>query len=195
MEDENIFNIVFIGPGLGKTNIIRRLMGKSFEKDSPRTSSASYYIKSLILDGHLFTSRIWDTCGAETMMSLSKIFLKDAKGVFVVYDITNKCSFDEIDEWIELLKDIKNSDIPMVIVGNRCDLKDRREVTVEEGELKAKKYGAEFIKTSALSGENIEKAFEILMRRVTKIGTEDLYKSVYDKLKRDYDTLKKIMIY
>jgi hypothetical protein len=123
-------------------------------------------------------------------MYLSKFFLKDAKGVFVVYDITNKGSFDVIDKWIELLKDIKNSDIPMVIIGTQCDLEDRRVVSEGEGELKAKKYGAEFIETSALSGKNIEKAFEILMRRVTKIGTEDFYKSAYNKLKRDYDKLK-----
>ena len=71
------------------------------------------------------------------------------------------------------------------------DLKDGREITVEEGELKAKKYGADYIETSAVSGENIEKALEILIRRVTKIGTEDFYKSAYNKLKRDYDKLKK----
>ena len=143
-----------------------------------------------MLEGQSFTANIWDTPGIEKFRSRVKIFLKGAKGVFIVYDITRKESFDEIDEYIKLLKEVENNDIPMIILGNKCDLEDEREIPVEEGELKAKKYGADYIETSAVSGENILNALEILMGRVTKIGTEDYYKSVYDKLKRDYDKLK-----
>ena len=191
MEDKNNIKLVVIGDrGTGKTCIIQRLLGKDFDGKSPATISPWYYSKSLILEGHSFTAEIWDTCGAEAYKSYTKIFLQGAKGAFIVYGINSKCSFDNIDSWIKLLKEAIKDNIPIIIIGTQCDLEDYREITVEEGELKAKEYGADFIETSALSGENILKAFEILMRRVTKIGTEDYYKSVYDKLKRDYDKLK-----
>ena len=190
MEDDNEFKIVYFGPGeVGKTCIVDRLLGKGFSEHMA-TSGASYSTKSLILEGHSFTANIWDTAGIKSYKSISKFFLKDAKGAFVIYDITSKETFDEIDERIRLFKEVENSDIPMVIIGNFCDLKDKREVTVEEGELKAKKYGADFIETSALSGENIQKAFEILMRKVTKVWTADFYKKEIDKLKKNNDKLK-----
>ena len=189
MENKSGFKIVVFGPyGAGKTNIINRFIGNPFDKSYPATGGGGYYNKSLMLEGRSFIADIWDTGGATKYKSLTKLFLKDAKGAFVVYDITNKDSFDEIDEWIGLLKEAENNDIPMIIVGNRCDLKKERKVTVEECELKAMKYGADFIEVSALSGENIQKAFEILMKKVTGIGAEN-YKSKYDKLKQDFDKL------
>ena len=191
MEDKNNIKLVFIGDRfIGKTSIITRILGKDFDDNIQETISANLYSKSLILEGYSFTAHIWDTCGNEKFIPVTKIFLQGAKGAFIVYDITSKCSFNNIDSWIKILKEAIKDNIPIIIIGTKCDLKDDREITVEEGELKAKEYGADFIETSALSGENILKAFEILMRRVTKIGTEDYYKSVYDKLKRDYDKLK-----
>ena len=191
MDDKNEIKLVLIGyTGGGKTCLMNWFKGKPKDLFTRATVNADYYIKEFMLEGQSFTVNIWDTAGVEMFMSLVKIFLKDAKGVFIVYDITRKDSFDKIDEYIKLLKEVENNDTPMIIIGNKCDLKDGREITVEEGELKAKKYGADYIETSAVSGENIEKAFEILMRRVTKIGTEDYYKSVYGKLKKDYNKLK-----
>ena len=192
MDDENAIKLVLIGyTGGGKTCLMNWFKGKPIDLFTRATIDANYYTKKFMLEGQSFTVNIWDTFGVEMLMSLVKLFLKDAKGVFIVYDITRKDSFDKIDEYIKLLKEVEKNDTPMIIIGNKCDLKDGREITVEEGELKAKKYGADYIETSAVSGENIEKAFEILMRRVTKIGTEDFYKSAYNKLKRDYDKLKK----
>ena len=186
---KNEFKIVIIGPGgVGKTNIIDRLTTNCFDKNSQPTKGGGYHSKSFGLEGQLFTANIWDTAGAEHHRSLIKIFLKDIDGVVAVYDITKKSTFDIIDKWIKLSKEVENSDIPMVIIGNCCDLQDKREVTVEEGELKAMKYRADFIETSALSGENIQKAFEILLKKMAKIGMED-YKSKYDKLKEDFDVL------
>jgi len=186
---KNEFKIVIIGPdGVGKTNIIDRLTTNCFGGNSQPTNGASYYSKSFGLEGQLFTANICDTAGADRYRSLIKVFLKDIDGVVAVYDITKKITFDIIDKWIKLSKEVENNEIPMVIIGNCCDLKDKREVTVEEGELKAMKYRADFIETSALSGENIQKAFEILMKKMAKIGMED-YKSKYDKLKEDFDIL------
>jgi len=189
MENKKGFKIVFIGSSnTGKTCIIDRLLGKYFINNNAATNGPSYSSKSLILEGRSFIADIWDTAGVEKYRPLTKFYLKDAKGVFVVYDITSKDSFDAIDEWIGLLKEV-GSDVPMVIIGNKYDKEDERVVNEEDGELKAEKYGADYIETSALNNNNIEKAFYILMRKVT--GIADFYKNKIDKYKKDYDTLKK----
>ena len=188
MENKKGFKLVFIGSSnTGKTCIIDRLLGKYFINHNA-TNGPSYSSKSLILEGSSFIADIWDTSGVEKNRQITKFCLKDAKGVFVVYDITSKDSFDEIDEWIGLLKEV-GSDVPMVKIGNKFDQEDERVVNEEDGELKAEKYGADYIETSALNNNNIEKAFYILMRRVT--GIADFYKNKIDKYKKDYDTLKK----
>ena len=105
MEDKNNIKLVVIGDfGTGKTCIINSLLGKDFDSKSPATTGASYCSKSLILEGHSFTADIWDTCGAEAYKSLTKFFLQGAKGAFIVYEINSKCSFDNIDSWIKILK-------------------------------------------------------------------------------------------
>ena len=95
-----------------------------------------------------------------------------------------------IDLWLSNVKDNGKGDLSIMFIGNKCDLKNNREVTVEEVELKAKEYGADFIEVSALSGENIQKAFVILIRKMAKLEIED-YEKKYNKLKKDYDILKK----
>ena len=221
MEEEKSFKIVFFGyTGCGKTCIINRLIGKSFIEYSEATSVYEYFHKSLKIEGHLFYTNILDTIGVGNITSLTKIFLKDAKGVFVVYDVTYENSFESIDKYIKFIKEIGNNDDTQIfIIGNKCDLIKNRKVTFEQGESKAKEYGADFIETSALSGKNIEEAFEIMMKKVIikeleKNDTEDnkkILKSLtkeikklkkvkdvsndikneYDKLKKDYDKLQK----
>ena len=199
MAEKNKFKLIFLGSsGVGKTNIIKRLIGKNFIANSSATTGCSCSFKSFKLEGHSSNAELWDTIGIETHKHLTKLFFKDVKGIFVVYAITHKSSFDDVDEWINFFKESENSDVPIIIIGNRCDLKDKREVSVEQGELKAKKYGADFIETSALSGLNIDKAFKILIKKVIKIGVKEplsnenkKLKIEYEKLQKDYETLKK----
>ena len=199
MAEKNKFKLIFLGSsGVGKTNIIKRLIGKNFIANSSATTGCSCSFKSFKLEGHSSNAELWDTIGIETHKHLTKLFFKDVKGIFVVYAITHKSSFDDVDEWINFFKESENSDVPIIIIGNRCDLKDKREVSVEQGELKAKKYGADFIETSALSGLNIDKAFKILIKKVIKIEVKEplsnenkKLKIEYEKLQKDYETLKK----
>ena len=158
MKKKNEFKIVFIGTNCaGKTNIINRFISNKYDENSGPTT-VSFSSRQFELEFELYTINIFDTVGASAFRKLVKIYLPDSDGVVVVYDITNKNSFDEIDEYIKSSKEVENNEIPMIVIGNKPNLYEIRNVTEEEGELKAKKYGAEFIETSALSGENIEKA-------------------------------------
>ncbi len=177
MEDKNNIKLVFVGDkGTGKTSIINRLLGKDFDSSISTTVAASFSSKSLIIKGHSFTADIWDTAGSEMYRSMLKLFLKGAKGVFIVYNINNKESFDNIDIWIKILKEDIKDNVSIIIIGNKSDLYEIREVTVEQGQLKAKEYGANFIETSASSNTNIQKDFEILMKKITNKDSENYYK-------------------
>ena len=195
MEDENEFKFYFIGPEkVGKSNIIERLSGNDFNENSSPTLTSSYANVSLELEGCSFHFNLWDSAGNEKFISLTKIFLRDIKGVFAVYDITDKSSFDKVDKYIELLKEVDADNVPKILIGNKCDLMDKRKVTFEEGELKAKKYGAYFIETSALSGENLENAFNKIKLEAAKKEFNETKSKKYKKgLKELINKLGKIV--
>jgi len=92
----------------------------------------------------------------------------------VVYDITQKSTFDNIDEWIKQLKSGTDGNVTIVILGNKCDLEKERQITKEQGESKAKKYNAGFFEVSAFSGKNIDKAFEKLISEVIKKDKKEI---------------------
>ena len=218
MSEKIIYNIAFVGNSVvGKTNIFGRLLGKEFNKESGPTLTTIFANKSIELKGRSIVAYLQDTPGIETYRSIIKLYYKAADGVFVVYDITDKSSFDDVDYFIENIKNNNNKNASIIIIGNKCDLKKKRQITVEQGKSKAKKYGVDFIETSALSGENIEKAFEIMIKKVAKIDMEEnnsqekeedneekeklsienkklkdelnKFKNNYEKLKQDYDKL------
>ena len=100
---------------------------------------------------------------------LSKFFIKGTKGAFVVYDIKDKNSFDDIDEWMKILRDNEDIEIPIIIIWNKEDEYEEEQITYEQSELKAKEYGAYFVVTSAKDNvRGINEAFEFLMKRVLK---------------------------
>ena len=112
--------------------------------------------------------QIWDTAGHKRYKSITEAYYKGSKCAFVVYDITQKSTFDNIDEWIKQLKSETDGNVTIVILGNKCDLEKERQITKEQGESKAKKYNAGFFEVSALSGKNIDKAFERLISEVIR---------------------------
>ena len=168
---EKNFKFVLIGnSSVGKTKIIDSLLERLCVGEKYKaTNGCSYNSKSFKLEGRLFNADIWDTSGLESFRPLTRQFLKGANGIFVVYDITNKSSFDNIDDWIKFFREIESKDVPIIIIGNKSDLVADRQVTEEEGEIKAKEYGADFIETSANYDGNVKVAFEMMMKRVIKV--------------------------
>ena len=171
MEEENKYKLVFVGSsGVGKTNIIGRLLGKDFIEDTKSNHGGLFHhIKTLEIEGNSFITEIWELDGDKKYRSLSKFFIKGTKGAFVVYDIKDKNSFDDIDEWMKILRDYEDIEIPIIIIGNKEDEYEEEQITYEQGELKAKEYGAYFTVTSAKDNvRGINEAFEFLMKRVLK---------------------------
>ena len=112
--------------------------------------------------------QIWDTAGQERYKSITSAYYKGSKGAFVVYDISRKSTFDNVDKWIDELKNNGSEDVFIMLVGNKSDLKDKREISEEDVQKKAQLYNIAFCETSALEGKNIEYAFESLINEITK---------------------------
>jgi len=164
--DENdeyvICKVVIIGePGVGKTSIISRYVSNKFSEVLISTTGASYATKKFELDEqHKIKFQIWDTAGQERFRSLAKIFYQNAAVVMLVYDISNRSSFEQIKEyWIKEIKENAPSDIIIALVANKNDNYEFEQVTVEEGKNFAKEINAIFKSTSAKFARGINELF------------------------------------
>ena len=170
MEDDGydvLFKIILVGDtSVGKTNIINKYIKNEFHEDFCATIGVEFSHKQFIIDNHKIKAQIWDTAGQERYKSITKAYYKGAKGAFIVYDITRKDTFDNIDKWRNELISSCNQEINIMLIGNKCDLEDQRMITKEQGEEKAKSFGFSFLETSAFSGENLEKGFEMLIKEI-----------------------------
>jgi len=162
-----ILKLVLIGDsGVGKTNILSRYNNNEFSLTTQPTVGVEFGNKVIKKENKSIKLQLWDTAGQERYKAITNAFYKGSKGAFVVYDISRKTSFLNIDKWIGELKTNGSEDILIILVGNKSDLEDKREVSTDEGEKKAKQYGIAFCETSALQGKNIEYAFNILIDEI-----------------------------
>ena len=162
-----IFKIVLIGDSsVGKTNMLSRYISNEYDPNSQSTIGVELSTKTFTFDKDEVKVQIWDTAGQEKYRSITSSYYKGAQGCLLVYDITRKDTFDNIDKWFSELKSSTNNEINAILVGNKCDLSDKREITIEEAQKKAKLFNVAFMETSALDGTNIEKAFYELVNNV-----------------------------
>lgn len=157
------YKLVFLGDqGVGKTSIITRFMYDSFDKNYQATIGIDFLSKTMYLDDRTVRLQLWDTAGQERFRSLIPSYIRDSSVAVVVYDITNRASFLNTSKWIEDVRNERGNDVIMVLVGNKTDASEKRQVSVEEGEDKASKEGIMFIETSAKAGFNIKALFRKL---------------------------------
>ena len=178
MEEESyemMFKVVIVGDSfVGKTNIMSKYLKNEFHEDTKATVGVEFGSKQFKIGGHNIRAQIWDTAGQERYKSITSAYYKGAKGAFVVYDITRKESFDSIDKWINDLYSSADKKLTIVVIGNKNDLEDQRIITKEQGQEKANKLNIAFMETSALTGNNLDKAFEMMMNEVYKKCHEEM---------------------
>merc|ERR1711972_656016 len=157
------FKLVFLGEqSVGKTSLITRFMYDSFDHTYQATIGIDFLSKTMYLEDRTVRLQLWDTAGQERFRSLIPSYIRDSSGAIVVYDITNRASFLNTSKWIEDVRSERGNDVVIVLVGNKTDLADRRQVSTEEGEEKAKENDVMFIETSAKMGYNIKALFRQL---------------------------------
>ena len=168
-----IFKIILIGDtSVGKTNILTKYLSDEFDPNSKATVGVEFGTKNFKIENKIVKVQIWDTAGQERYRSITNAYYKGAKGALLVYDITNKKSFDNLDKWISDLKINGDEKISIVLLGNKSDLENQRVISTEEGKNKAELFKFAFMETSALNGNNIERAFDELIKEVYRDNHE-----------------------
>ncbi len=127
--------------------------------NSTSTLGVEFATKIIIVEEKRIRIQIWDTAGQERYKAITNSYYKNAKGGFIVYDITRRSSFNQVDKWYEEFKTIAGDDVYITLVGNKTDLKHIRAVEKSEAEEKAQKMGMDYIETSALNNTHINDAF------------------------------------
>ena len=172
---EMMLKIVIIGDSaVGKTNIMSKYINNEFHEDSKATVGVEFGDKFFDVEGHKIKAQIWDTAGQERYKSITNAYFKGAKGALVVYDITRKVTFNSVDKWIADLRASADKKVNIILIGNKSDLENIREVTKDEGLEKSKALGVAFMETSASNGDNIDKAFDVMIKQVYNIYSSDL---------------------
>ena len=168
-EYEMMVKVILIGDSaVGKTNIMCKYLKGEFHENSKATVGVEFGSKLFNIEGHNIKAQIWDTAGQEKYKAITGAYYKGSKGAFIVYDITRRDTFDSVDKWINDLKLTADPKINIILIGNKSDLGDKREVLTEQGEEKARSFGCAFLETSALNGDNINKGFEMMISEVFK---------------------------
>ena len=178
MDDDNyelmVKEVIVGDSGVGKTNIMSKYLKNEFHEDSKATVGVEFGSKQFNIQGHQVKAQIWDTAGQERYKAITSAYYKGAKGAFIVYDISRKNTFDSISRWVSDITATADKKITLILIGNKSDLEDQRQVTKEQGEEKAKEFGLAFLETSASSGDNLEKAFSLMINEVYKKCQEDI---------------------
>ncbi|KAJ8347792.1 hypothetical protein SKAU_G00263810 [Synaphobranchus kaupii] len=159
------FKLVFLGEqSVGKTSLITRFMYDSFDNTYQATIGIDFLSKTMYLEDRTIRLQLWDTAGQERFRSLIPSYIRDSAAAVVVYDITNVNSFQQTTKWIDDVRTERGSDVIIMLVGNKTDLADKRQVSIEEGERKAKELSVMFIETSAKAGYNVK---QVSLQQIT----------------------------
>jgi small GTP-binding protein len=157
------FKLVFLGDeSVGKTSIITRFMYDTFDSTYKVTIGIDFVSKTMYLEDRIVRLQLWDTAGQERFRSLIPAYIRDSSVAIVCYDITNRASFLNTEQWIDDVRSERGNDVVIMLVGNKTDVQERRQVSAEEGQAKAKDYGVLFIETSAKAGFNVKALFRKL---------------------------------
>jgi len=155
-----LFKYIIIGDtGVGKSCLLLQFTDKRFQPVHDLTIGVEFGARMINIDNKQIKLQIWDTAGQESFRSITRSYYRGAAGALLVYDITRRETFNHLTTWLEDARQHANSNMTIMLIGNKCDLQHRRAVSTEEGEAFAKEYGLTFMETSAKTAHNVEEAF------------------------------------
>ena len=155
-----LFKYIIIGDAaVGKSNLLLRYAHGQFKDEYQLTIGVEFGAKNISINDKIYRIQIWDTAGQENFRSITRAYYKNSVCALVVYDITNRDSFNNIANWVEDCKNQSPKTIFMVLVGNKSDLSDKRVISIDEGRELAEKYNMIFFETSAKTGDNVDLIF------------------------------------
>ncbi|KAK3432203.1 hypothetical protein EUGRSUZ_E03899 [Eucalyptus grandis] len=165
--EDYLFKIVLIGDSaVGKSNLLARFARDEFYPNSKSTIGVEFQTQKLNIDGKEIKAQIWDTAGQERFRAVTSAYYRGAVGALLVYDISRRQTFDSVGRWLNELHTYSDMNVITVLVGNKSDLKDAREVSAAEGKTLAEAQGLFFMETSALDSSNVAAAFRTMVKEI-----------------------------
>jgi small GTP-binding protein len=174
--DEYVIKILTLGDsGVGKTSIIQKFVNDKFNQNMLSTIGVDFQSKVIIINNTKIKLKIWDTTGQERFKTLTSQYYNGADGALLIFDVTSKLSFERINFWINELKEKKKlNELGLLLIGNKIDLNEKRNVKKEEAEEFAKEYNINYYETSALQNINIKNIInDIAQQCLNKIQKND----------------------
>ncbi|ORZ12668.1 P-loop containing nucleoside triphosphate hydrolase protein [Absidia repens] len=161
-DNQRKYKLVFLGEqSVGKTSLITRFMYDTFDNTYQATIGIDFLSKTMYMgDNRALRLQLWDSGGQERFRSLVPSYIRDSAVCVIVYDISSRASFLNTNKWIDDVRAERGDDVILVLVGNKSDLHEKRQVSVDEGEKRAKQFNMIYIETSARAGYNVKSLFK-----------------------------------
>ncbi|XP_047319346.1 ras-related protein RABA5a-like [Impatiens glandulifera] len=176
--EDYLFKIVMLGDSaVGKSNLLARFARDEFYQNSKSTIGVEFQTQTLDINGKEVKAQIWDTAGQERFRAVTSAYYRGAVGALLVYDISRQQTFENISRWLNELHTHSDMNVVTILVGNKSDLKDSREVATSEGKSLAEAEGLFFIETSALDSSNVTAAFQMVVKEICNILTKKVIQS------------------
>ena len=174
--DENydfIFKVLLLGNSdVGKSSLLLRYVDSVWNDAFVPTIGVDFKVKTLTINEKKVKMQIWDTAGQERFRTVVSTYFRGAHGILLLYDVTNRDSFKNLESWlIEIEKNAKEK-VLKILIGNKCDLTDDREIQSDEGKAFALRNGMEFMETSAKMNTNVTEAFETLGKLMIEFNSK-----------------------
>ena len=171
-----LLKYIIIGDSaVGKSNILTQYVYEKFSEEFQSTLGVEFAAKNAVIDNKIYRIQIWDTAGAESFRSITRAYYKNTVCAFIVYDITKRETFENVQVWLDDIKNQCPQTVLLVLVGNKLDLENERQISYEEGESFAQKNNMYFFETSAKTGVNIENLFLKSVETINERIQEDFY--------------------
>ncbi|KAG6738873.1 hypothetical protein POTOM_058496 [Populus tomentosa] len=165
-----LFKLVLIGDsGVGKSNLLSRFTRNEFSLESKSTIGVEFATRSIHVDDKVVKAQIWDTAGQERYRAITSAYYRGAVGALLVYDVTRHVTFENVERWLKELRDHTDSNIVIMLVGNKADLRHLRAVTTEDATAFAERENTFFMETSALESLNVENAFTEVLTQIHRV--------------------------
>ena len=163
------YKLMVIGESkVGKTSLIKRYTKNEFGGVYLTTVGMDFQDKIIGIENKKVRLQVWDSAGQERFRNITKSYFQSSDGLLVVYDIADKESFEKISFWMNSIKNYAPENVKLILIGNKCDLVNQRQVSVEEGENYAKKFNIKFFESSAKDGTNVNELFFYLANEIYK---------------------------
>jgi Ras-related protein Rab-1A len=162
-----LFKLLLIGDSsVGKSSILTQFADQAFISSYISTIGVDFKIRTIDLDGKIIKLHAWDTSGEERFRTITSSYYRGTHGIIIVYDITDRDSFKHVKYCIKEVEKYASDNVKMLLVGNKCDLESKREVSKQEGKELANEYKIPFLETSAKENSNINETFMSLASEI-----------------------------